>query len=1238
MTIFLFACDGAKVSFLEKEVSISLGEEKALEVKTSGKDIELEWSSSDDSIVKVDGEGKITGLAVGKAIITVTVKGKKAKATIEITVTEFEGTISFAEAEITVSVGSERQLTPVIEPAAQLALTWESSDDDVVEVDQNGKINVKAVGEATITVKGAGKSATIKIIAVAINPTDIIIIGATNAHKMGTKVQLTANVIPNSASQEVVWSTSNEEIATVDANGLVEFVGIGQVTITARSAVNAEISKSVSILVIEPDPTSIIVSTEDGKTEIFLYSYVQMIAEVLPAEAQQGVTWSVSDESVATIGESTGLLYAARTGTVIVTATSNVAETVIGSLELTIIETSPTQVIVEGKHSVIQVEEELRLTTRVVPDLANQNVTFESSDTSVATVSENGIVVGIAPGTAVITVKAAALDTVSAEYNIKVVEKIPDPEHNRIIFNVEFAEMERYAELNDGGDIFYIDINAFASLDGVKVKEEAELFFYPGIYEGEFEIDKDKVSLKSLNSGKNPFTDAYVRSNEPVIAGAIYLAAGVKEITVDGLAFTGSGKIKSLGEITGFTFINNRGFDADEPTTGWSALRNYDLEAIVALSKQGALAKDLRFENNLFENVKRTAILISVIEDAEILNNKFYNFERDAIRVDGGYNSGYLVIDGNEFVCEEPDLAHNGIYFRSLGSSKDSESPHVVFVRNNYFKNLGIPATVYSGAISSSSYQEFGLTIEVISNTFETCANYIMLRNNATEANHSAYKWDGKINYNVFLGEPLAYYYINHTGDESIVTNPPLVNMDYNFYGDAEGNCLDLATIEEKFIRVASLEGTFTDPDDIDAYFVNKNLEGTNADEIVTVLGRELKFGEKVFATISDALEKAPAGAVIIVLPGEYEEDLIVDKAISLKTLNAGINPAVDDEPFKADSDTAATITGVWTVNASNIKIKGFSFTGASRVKSYGPTVSAGFSNFRFENNYVYDTAEATIAWNESGHVTTGSSSADAAAPGFVSLYPTYTWLNNYQFINNKFSNVSDTHVFMVCVHNVTFKGNVFSGGDRDAIRLEYSANYGDFTFEDNVFENIAYNGIYLRSYVGSPYASDLVANIYNNKFKNVGGAAATQSTERVRIGAIATRGYGETWSAYFNIKFNHFEDCANYISLRDNVTNYANWSTKGLTWLAVIEYNAFIDGDGVEFYFANLLAPNDTEATNTGNALINHNFYGSDAETKVDIEPEQFDYHREEESNTTVYETLAELLAAIEALDEEAE
>ncbi|MFY9537376.1 MAG: hypothetical protein WAQ13_03290, partial [Bacilli bacterium] len=66
-------------------------------------------------------------------------------------------------------------------------------------------------------------------------------------------------------------------------------------------------------------------------------------------------------------------------------------------------------------------------------------------------------------------------------------------------------------------------------------------------------------------------------------------------------------------------------------------------------------------------------------------------------------------------------------------------------------------------------------------------------------------------------------------------------------------------------------------------------------------------------------------------MPGAYGEDIIIDKPLTLLAANYNLNPAVDDEPFKADSDTAATITGVWTVNASNIKIKGFSFTGAAR-------------------------------------------------------------------------------------------------------------------------------------------------------------------------------------------------------------------------------------------------------------------------------------------------------------------
>ncbi|MCK9536962.1 MAG: right-handed parallel beta-helix repeat-containing protein, partial [Bacilli bacterium] len=379
----------------------------------------------------------------------------------------------------------------------------------------------------------------------------------------------------------------------------------------------------------------------------------------------------------------------------------------------------------------------------------------------------------------------------------------------------------------------------------------------------------------------------------------------------------------------------------------------------------------------------------------------------------------------------------------------------------------------------------------------------------------------------------------------------------------------------------------------------------------------------------------APAGSIIIVLPGVYDEAVVVDKAITLKTLNAASDPTENDAVFKAESETATTITNVWAVNASNISIKGFSFTGAARIKSYSATISAGFANFLFENNYVYDTAKATIEWKETAHLSSGSDSASVAVPGFISLYPLYTWLHNYKYINNKFSNVSDTHIFMVCAAGATFKGNVFSGGDRDAIRFEYAATYGNITIEDNVFENLNYNGIYFRSYVGSAWVTALNANIYNNSFKNIGAAAATYTATSTRIGAISTRGYGETQDAYFNIKFNNFENCANYISLRDNVTDYATWSEKGKTWAAVIEYNAFIDSEAVSYYFANLLNASDSETTNTGNVVLNHNFYGTSAEAKATISEAQFGYYRKDDSNLVVYDTLAALDAAIAALDQ---
>ena len=79
LTFTLFACDRTSLKFNENSMTISIGQEELLEVIASSDDLELEWESSDGAIVSVDSEGKITGLSVGTATITVSVREYQSK-------------------------------------------------------------------------------------------------------------------------------------------------------------------------------------------------------------------------------------------------------------------------------------------------------------------------------------------------------------------------------------------------------------------------------------------------------------------------------------------------------------------------------------------------------------------------------------------------------------------------------------------------------------------------------------------------------------------------------------------------------------------------------------------------------------------------------------------------------------------------------------------------------------------------------------------------------------------------------------------------------------------------------------------------------------------------------------------------------------------------------------------------------------------------------------------------------
>ena len=150
--------------------------------------------------------------------------------------------VSLNKTTLTLNIGASETLTATVAPAdaANKKVTWMSGNEAVATVDANGKVTGVKAGEATITVttEEGGKTATCKV---TVEAATIAVTGVTlNKTELTLEVDdsetLTATVAPDDATnQNVTWKSDNPEIVTVDANGKVTGVAIGEATITVTT-------------------------------------------------------------------------------------------------------------------------------------------------------------------------------------------------------------------------------------------------------------------------------------------------------------------------------------------------------------------------------------------------------------------------------------------------------------------------------------------------------------------------------------------------------------------------------------------------------------------------------------------------------------------------------------------------------------------------------------------------------------------------------------------------------------------------------------------------------------------------------------------------------------------------------------------------------------------------------------------------------------------------------------------
>lgn len=139
--------------------------------------------------------------------------------------------------------GEHHQLSAIVIPddAADKSVVWSSSNNDVATVDENGMVTAISQGSVTITVTtndgGFSNTANMGIMSSGIAVTGVNLSACPSTQlKIDSTYQLSASVTPHNAGDlRVNWSSSDENVATVDASGLIRTLSAGEAIITVST-------------------------------------------------------------------------------------------------------------------------------------------------------------------------------------------------------------------------------------------------------------------------------------------------------------------------------------------------------------------------------------------------------------------------------------------------------------------------------------------------------------------------------------------------------------------------------------------------------------------------------------------------------------------------------------------------------------------------------------------------------------------------------------------------------------------------------------------------------------------------------------------------------------------------------------------------------------------------------------------------------------------------------------------
>ncbi len=316
--------------------------------------------------------------------------------------------------------GESAQLTAALSPAdvTYPQITWRSSSDEIATVDETGLVIAVSQGACVIT--ASCYDAVCELPLVVTKPVQALAIRPlTDAQSLypGDTLFLTADAAPAEADDPTVtWSSDNEDVARVNARtGKVSLLQAGDAVLTAAANDGSGVSAVYEIHVL-PGATALTISGVPALMNIG--DSAALVTAIEPEGIEQTITWSVSQPSVAFVDQN-GTLRALSPGECTVTAVCGNASASVRFVVARPVETVKSALNDVYLDQTTNTTDAAKFVFVYPKNATDAALTWKSSDTAIAKVSDKGVITALKKGTAVIT--ATAHNGISAIFTVHAV-------------------------------------------------------------------------------------------------------------------------------------------------------------------------------------------------------------------------------------------------------------------------------------------------------------------------------------------------------------------------------------------------------------------------------------------------------------------------------------------------------------------------------------------------------------------------------------------------------------------------------------------------------------------------------------------------------------------------------------------------------------------------------------------------------------------------------------------------